>query len=105
MLEQLHDIYGDNGKYKLVPLVNVSYTDATVVDEDRGEDKQIQLLLITQELINTQSNDTYCFTVFNKWQEGAFRKVSHKSGWTLAKVVRDDDKLFHALVVWNGFWK
>ena len=42
MFEQLPDLYVDSSKHKPIPLVNVSNINATVMNQEKGEDIEIQ---------------------------------------------------------------
>ena len=63
MFEQLHDIYVDSSKCGPVLSVDVSYIDVSVMKKENSKVKGIQLGLSTKELINGQSNDTFCSTM------------------------------------------
>ena len=60
MFEQIPDIYVDGGKCKQTLPVNVSNINDSIVKEEKGKDKEIQLSLSTKELIDAQSSDTFC---------------------------------------------
>ena len=60
MFEQLPDIYVDSSKHKLVSPVNASNINATILKEEKGEDKEIQLSLSTKELIDAKSSYPFC---------------------------------------------
>ena len=100
----MFDIYVDSSKHKPVPPVNVSSvnaTEVTEVKEERDEDKEVHLSLSTKELIDAQSNDTFCSTILKLIND---KKMSSDKNFIqesalLHKDVREDEKLFHALVV------
>ena len=63
MFEELHGIYVDRSKHKPILLVNISNIKATLMKEDKYENKEIQLLFSTREVTDAQSSDTFCSTV------------------------------------------
>ena len=74
---------------------------ATIVKEEKGKDKEIQLSPRRKEQIVAQSSDTFCSSILKLIDD---KKVSSgkyfiSDSGLLPKVVREDDKLFHALVV------
>ena len=72
-------------------------TNGTATKKKNNEDKEIQLSLSTEQLIDGQNNDTFC-TILNimKMSPDKYFMSNNK---LFHKVVREDDKLFHALVV------
>ena len=62
MLEQLVDIYADGSKHEPSISVNIANINATIMNEENDEEKEIHLSLITKELIDEQNNDTFCST-------------------------------------------
>ena len=60
MFEQLPDIYFDSSKHEQDPSVEVSNINATIMKEENDEDKEIQLSLSAEEIIDKQNKDTFC---------------------------------------------
>ena len=89
MFKQLPDIHVDSSKHKPISPVNVLHVNATVVKEERGKGNDTYLSLSTKELIDAQSNGTFCSTVL--------KLINDKT--PLHESLREDAKLFYALVV------
>ena len=83
MFEQLSDIYVVSGKHETAVYV------------------EIQLWHSTKELIAGQSNDTFCSTISRLISDMTVPPDRYfiKDDGFLHNIVREDDKLFHALVV------
>ena len=106
-LNSCPDIYFDSSKHEPALSVDVSNIDVTVIKEDNNEDKEIQLSLSTKELIDGQNNDTFSnsmLKIINDKKKPS-DKYFIKDNRLLNKVVKEDDKLFHALVVPVIFYK
>ena len=99
--EELPNIYVESSEHIPAPSVDVSKINATIMKEDNDEDKEVELSLSIKELIDVQNNDTLCSTklkLINDKKVPSDKYFIVDNG-LLHKVVREDDKLFHALVV------
>ena len=63
MFEQLPDIYVDSRKHEPAISVDVSNIDITVMKNTNREESEIQLSLMTKEVIDEQNKDTFCSTL------------------------------------------
>ena len=80
---------------------------ATIMKEEKDKNKEIQLSLGMKELIDVQSNVILCSTILRLIND---KKVSSdkcflSDNGLLHKAVKEDNKLFHALVVPISFSK
>ena len=71
------------------------------MSEENNKDRDIQISLSTRELIDEQINDTFCSIMLKLINDKSVPsdKYCISDNILLHKVVRGDDKLFHALVV------
>ena len=75
--------------------------------KENSEDKEIQLSLSTKEVIVGKNNDTFCSTMLRLINDMKVPSDKYfiSNNWLLHKVVREDNKLFHTLVVSINFSK
>ena len=69
--------------------------------EETDGDKEIHLSLCMKELINAQSDDTFCSTILKLINETMVSSDKYfiSESRLLYKVMREDEKWFHALVI------
>ena len=58
-------MYVDSDKHKPVPPIDVSNIIASIMKDEKGEDKEIQLSFSMKKLIDAQSSDTFSCHAFH----------------------------------------
>ena len=85
-----------------VTVTNIETNDHSNGMVDNDEDNKIHLLFCPERVINMQNDDSFCNTItrlINEKKLSSSERYCVNDGKLLDKVVREDDKSFHALVV------
>ena len=98
------DIYVDSGKHEPALSLNKSGIDDrndVITKKEKNDNEGTQLSVSTEELIDGQNNETFCTAILklvhdNKIPQYKYFKSDNR---LLHQVVREDYKLFHAVMV------